>query len=123
MYRTLLIVVPMLQRRMYLIGVIAILSSGSPPIHRSKQIELVTTFAAQAAHRYREHPSARGRTGTHRDLSESLEQQTATSEVLGSSALRPAIWDRSSAPCSEIVTASARQSSVCFSCTRAMSFA
>ena len=42
-----------------------------------------------------------------RELSEALEQQTATSEVLRSSPARPANWSLSSAPCWRMRSASA----------------
>jgi len=64
------------------IGVIA-LSRKTPQPFTIKQIELVTTFADQAViaiENVRLFDEVQART---RDLSESLEQQTATSEVLG----------------------------------------
>ena len=92
-HRTLL-AIPLL-REDEAIGVISLRRSDVKPF-TEKQIDLVTTFADQAVIAI-EKSGCSTRYRRARDLSESLQQQTATSEVLKvSSVPRPAIWP----PCS-----------------------
>ena len=74
-----------------------------------KQIELVE-LRRPGRHRHREHAPARRAAPAHRRTDESLEQQTATAEVLrGDQLARLASWSRFSRPCWRMRRASAGQ--------------
>ena len=75
-----LLAVPMLKEG-NLIGAIAIYSTEGPSFHR-KADRAAQELRRSGRDRYREYPAAQRAAAAHRDLSEALEQQTATSEVL-----------------------------------------
>ena len=104
------------------VGAITV-GKAEPKAFSERQIQLLQTFADQAViaiENVRLFDAEQQRT---RELSESLEQQTATSEVLKSSAARPANLSRYSMLCWKTRRASVRLSSATCSCTREINFA
>ena len=118
-YRTIL-AVPLL-REDEAIGALAIRRTEVKPF-TDKQIELVETFADQAViaiENVRLFEEVQART---RDLSESLQQQTATADVLKVISSRPASWSRCLIPCWQMRRDYARPSSVLFFFARETTF-